>query len=182
MYKKSIAAQRPFKLALLASIAAVALSGTSSFAATSTSASASATVMLPISITKATDLAFGKFIAAGSGGDVTIDTAGARTGTGVTLVNSTVGAASFTIGGEPNATYAIDFTGSSATVGNGTDTMALTLISDLTAGGATSGSVASGTLDGTGAQTLYVGGKLTVAGTESSGAYSGSIAVAVNYN
>ena len=180
MHNKSIRAQHPLKLVLLASIAALALGSTASFAATSTTASATATVMLPIAISKTADLVFGKFIA--GAGDVTVDTAGARTGTGVVLVNSSPGAASFAITGEPSATYAIDFTGSDTTVGDGTDIMALSLFSDLTAGSATSGTAATGTLDGTGNQTLYVGGKLTVVGTEGNGSYTGNIAVAVNYN
>jgi spore coat protein U-like protein len=182
MFKKSIAAQRPFKLALIASIAMLGAASAPSFAANSTTASASATVLTPINVSKSTDLNFGKFIATAVG-SVTVSTSGARTFSGVTLATGiTPTAASFSITGEPNATYTIDTTGTSTSLTNGANTMPLAIYTDLTGGNATSGTVASGTLSAGGAQTLYVGGQLTVGATQVAGAYTGTIAVAVNYN
>jgi spore coat protein U-like protein len=59
--------------------------------------------------------------------------------------------------------------------------MALARISDLTAGDATSGEVTSGTLTG-GAQSIYLGGTLTVGETQVAGAYTGSVTATVEYN
>jgi spore coat protein U-like protein len=183
MFKKSIAAQRPFKLALIASIALLGAASAPSFAANSTTATASATVLTPINVSKSTDLNFGKFVASAAG-TVTVSTSGARTFSGVTLMTGvTPTAASFSITGEPSATYTIDTTtGTSTTLTSGANTMPLALYSDLTGGNATSGTVSSGTLSAGGAQTLYVGGQLTVGAGQAPGAYTGTVAVAVNYN
>lgn len=181
MLKKSIAAQRPFKLALLASIVILGATSAPSYAV-STTAQASATVLTPIQITKVTDLAFGKFIPTALG-SVTVSTSGARTFTGVTLATGiTPTAATFTVSGEPNATYSINTTGTSATLTSGANTMALTIASDITGANTTTGTVSTGTLSAGGAQTVYVGGKLDVNAAQPSGAYTGTIAVAVDYN
>jgi hypothetical protein len=183
MFTKSIAAQRPFKLALIASIALVtAAVSAPGLAANSISADSTANVMVPIAITKSSDLVFGKFAAKAGGGSVTVATNGARTGTGVYLAAGTTTAASFAVKGEPNATYSIDL--SSVALSNGTPAqdMTLSLISALTASAATSGSVTSGTLDGSGDQVLYVGGALTVADAQAGGLYSGTVTAAVDYN
>lgn len=180
MFNKSIAAQRPFKLALIASIAVLGAASAPSFAATA-SATATANIVTPINVTKTTDLAFGKFVVT-TGGNVTIDTAGARTFTGVTLLTSTTSAASFAVTGEPNATYTISTAGTTANLTSGANTMALTLASDLNAAGTTTGNVATGTLSAGGTQNIYVGGSLAVAAAQPAGAYTGSIALAVDYN
>jgi hypothetical protein len=180
MHVKSIT-RRPLALVLLALAAAASAP---SFAA-STTASASAKVMIPISITKASDLSVGKFVAGASGGTVVIDTAGAATKTGsVVLVGAGTTAASFTIGGEPGTAYTITMDSSATltnTAGSGGETMALTLQSDLGGTGGSSGTVSSGTLSAGGAQSVYVGGSLDVAGSQVPGDYVGSIAVAVDY-
>jgi spore coat protein U-like protein len=182
MFEKSIVAVRPFKLALLASIALAAAGATAPAFAASTTATASATVIVPIAIAKATDLSFGKFAAGTSAGSVTIKTDGTRTVTGVTATGGTLSAASFNISGEPSATYAIDTSATTANLTSGSDTLSLALVSDFTAGGASSGTQATGTLSGTGTQTLYVGGTLTVGANQANGSYSGSVSVAVAYN
>lgn len=182
MFKKSTAAQHHIKFALVATIVTAAFSSAPVYASNAATATATANVVLPISITKNKDLVFGQFVA-GASGDVTVDTAGARTANGATLVGGvTPQAAKFTITGANNAGYSIDYSSSDPSITNGTDTMALTLYSDNNAGGIATGTpLATDTLDGTGTQTLYVGGKLTVAGTESPGAYTGNINITVTY-
>jgi spore coat protein U-like protein len=59
--------------------------------------------------------------------------------------------------------------------------MAFTAISDTSASAITTGTVATGTLTG-GAQTIYVGGALTVGANQVAGTYAGNINVAVDYN
>lgn len=181
MFKKSTAAQRLAKLALGASVALLGAASAPSFAATTATASATATVVTPIAIAKATDLVFGKFIA-GPGGSVTVSTSGARTSTGVTEVSGvTPVAATFNVTGDGTSTYAIDTTGTSANLTSGANNMAFAIVSDLTGGNTTSGTVSTGALTA-GAQTIYVGGVLTVGAAQAPGAYSGTISVAVNYN
>lgn len=162
---------------------AVGTFSTSSFAAQATS-SASGTVIQPIAITKAADLSFGKF-APGAGGTVTVSTSGARTASGVILssIGSSPTAARFNVTGDAGATYSISIS-APANISDGATTpttMALSTFSDLTGGGATTGNVASGTLTG-GAQTIYIGGTLTVGATQKAAAYTGNITVTVEYN
>ncbi|MFL6672228.1 MAG: DUF4402 domain-containing protein [Massilia sp.] len=182
MFVKSKAGS--FKLALLASIAAAAAGAIApSFAATTT-ASATATVVIPITVTKSSDLAFGKFASGATAGTVVISTAGAATRTGgVSSGGGTTTAAAFTISGEKGAAYTIDTSASTANLTSGSDTMALALITDVATGaGATTGTVASGVLDGTtGNQVLRVGGSLTVGINQPAGAYVGTVSVAVLY-
>lgn len=178
---KSIAAVRAFKLTLVASLALGVIVAGETFAATAT-ASASATVIVPISVSSTANLSFGKF-AGSNAGTITVNTAGTRTATGVLLSSGgTPSAAKFDITGEPNATYAIDTSASTATLTSGSDSMGLALVSDFSGGGATSGTQATGTLDGTGKQTLHVGGVLTVGAGQNSGTYNGTVSVAVAYN
>jgi hypothetical protein len=181
MFTKSIAAQRSFKLSLLASIAVFGAVASAPAVSATANATASADVITPIAVTKAADLAFGKF-AAGAGGSVTVNTGGVRSQSGVVGVGGTASTASFSITGEANATYAISFTGSSTELTSGANKMPLALFSDLTGAGATSGNVLTGQLSAGGTQVLYVGGTLTVAANQAGGSYSGTINTDVQYN
>ncbi|MEX0604488.1 MAG: DUF4402 domain-containing protein [Marinobacter sp.] len=182
----SIFQSKIFRRAALTSAVALGAFGASnsSFAAEATTTS-SATVIEPIAITKSVDLIFGKF-APGAGGTVTVATDGSRTATGTILSTSgaTPTAAKFDVTGDNDATYSITWTGDAELV-HSTDaaqTMVLTRISDLTAGGATTGEVNSGTLSGTGAQSIYLGGELAVGATQVSGTYNGDVIATVEYN
>jgi hypothetical protein len=185
MSKKSIAAARPLKLALLASFALGAIgAGSNALAVTNNAtATATATVVTPVLVTSSANLSFGKF-SAGTGGTVTVDTAGARTNSGALLAGGTATAAKFDITGDNSAAYNIDsVTGTSTTLSNGSGgTMALALVGDFTgAGGAGSAIPGSGTLSGTGTQSLFVGGTLTVGAAQAPGSYTGTIAITVAY-
>lgn len=168
---------RTLKAALALAAAAIA---PASMAADATATSTS-TVVQPIAITKAADLAFGRF-AALTGGTVTISTSGARTVTGTVLPMSgtATAAAKFDVTGEPDATYSISLN-APATLSSGSDTMAFATVSDLTGANTTSGNVTTGTLTG-GAQSIYVGGVLTVASAQAPGSYSGNVVATVEYN
>lgn len=173
--------QSTLRVALAAALAAVTLSSQ----AIEGTASATGTVIAPIAITTATNLNFGKF-ARGTGGSITIATDGTPTSTGIvrsTTVTPT--AAKFDVTGDASANYAITYTGTDTTLSDGAatpNTMAMSIHSDLTAGGATSGTVTSGTLNGSGTQSIYVGGTLTVGATQVAGIYTGSVKVQVEYN
>ncbi len=60
--------------------------------------------------------------------------------------------------------------------------MALAKFSDLSGANATSGEVTTGTLDGAGTQSLFVGGTLTVAAAQVPGVYTGTVIATVEYN
>ena len=172
------------KLALAASLALASLASLPALAAQAT-ATASGTVVAPIAISAAANLAFGSF-APGTGGTITVSTSGARTAAGVVALGAgSAAAARFDITGSASTTYAISHSGSAVltnTTGVGGETMALSKFSDLTAGNATSGNVSSGTLDGAGTQSLYVGATLTVGAAQVPGVYTGTVIATVEYN
>lgn len=165
---------------MLAGVLGGLLASAPAHAATA-NANASATVIAPLAIAAASDLAFGSF-APGAGGSVTISTSGARSASGVLLLTSSASAARFNITGQPNATYTITHGGTPVLTNAASDTMALAKFSDLTAGNATSGNVAAGTLGAAGTQSLYVGGTLTVAAAQPAGVYTGDVIATVEYN
>lgn len=177
--------QRSLKLALVSAFALGSIGfGVNSYAA-GASTTSTATVITPIAITKAVDLEFGSF-ARGAGGTVTVSTSGARTASGTILsgVTNAPSAAKFDVTGDGVSTYSITWSGDTALTtgaGGAGETMALARISDLTAGNATSGEVTSGTLTA-GAQSIYLGGTLTVGATQVAGAYTGSVTATVEYN
>lgn len=170
--------------AALASVVALGAFGASNgFAATETT-TATATVIEPIAITKTAELVFGKF-APGAGGTVTVSTSGTRTASGAILstIGSTPTAAKFDVTGDADATYSIDWSVASLLTDPGSsETMTLTKISDLDASGAVTGEVGSGTLSAGGAQSIYLGGTLTVGAAQAAGDYAGDVTVTVEYN
>jgi hypothetical protein len=162
---------------------ALALSAAAGAMAATINASSSSTVVSPIAITKAADLAFGAFAAGSTSGTVTVSPDGSRSfgggALGVGTQSGAITAAQFNVTGQSGFTYSISVTGTALT--SGSDTMAFAPISALTANTATSGTVSSGTLTG-GTQTIFVGGSLTVAANQAPGTYSGTVTATVDYN
>ena len=158
-------------------------------AADNATASATAVVLTPIGVTKNTDMVFGNLVA--GNGDVTVSTNGTRTKSGGTVAllssGATPAAARFDVTGTGTATFAIDYTGSTAVLTSGGDTMAIAWISEVvaTSGGATGatapGTAATGTLTA-GAAFIFVGGVLTVGAAQAPGTYTGTVQVTVAYN
>lgn len=181
----SIFVHKGFRRVALASVVALGAFGASNGFAAEASTSSTATVITPIAITKSADLVFGSF-AKGVGGSVTVSTSGARTATGAILstVGDTPSAAKFDVTGEGVSTYSIIWSGDTQLVTGASgvgETMALARISDLTAGNAITGEVTSGTLTA-GAQSIYLGGVLTVDAAQVAGDYTGSVTATVEYN
>lgn len=170
-----------FRRAALASVVALSAFGAASAFAADATATATANVFAPIAISSEADLVFGSF-APGAGGTVTVSTSGDRTETGIipSTIGDTPGAARFDVIGDFNANYSIDWPATTELT-NGAETMALTLISDLTAGNATTGEVTAGTLSGTGTQSIYLGGVLAVGATQAAGDYTGTVMATVEY-
>ena len=168
-----------FALAVLA----LALSVTgSAIAANNTTASATGTVVTPLNITKASDLAFGSF-AVSAAGSVTVTPGGVRSvGGGVTAIASTTStAAKFDVVGTADMNYTLTLDAPTSLSAGGGNTMPFAAVSDTSASAITSGTVAGGTLAG-GGQSIYVGGVLTVAANQAPGAYTGTLTATVAYN
>jgi len=147
----------------------------------SATAAASATIITPISITKTVDLNFGNVaVDASNGGTVIMAPAGTRTTTGNVSLPATSGsptAASFTVNGQGNYTYAITLPSSPVTIDDGNShTMTVTT---FTSTPSTTGTLSSGT------QTLNVGATLNVSAGQATGTYTtgaSPFTVTVNYN
>lgn len=170
------------KITLL--IAIVMIAFTTNAVAQSTAnatASTTATVIKPITITKTVDMNFGNLVSTVAGGAIVLPTSGARTGDAAILLgtqNGTVTAASFTVTGETDFTYAITLPAAPFDVSN-TDTTPAT----MAVGTFVSLPSATGTLTA-GTQTLLVGATITLGAAQASGAYTNAagLAVTVYYN
>lgn len=139
-------------------------------------AEASVTLITPISIEKATDLQFGTFVASATPGTITMTPAGTVSTTGgVTQISGgTISAATFTVAGEANQTYAITLPSAPVTLTGTVEGDALLLDSFTSTPDAT-GTIGTDT-------TIAVGGTLTVPADSNADIYRGSFDVTVNYN
>lgn len=165
----------------VSALTVLACCGAADASAATATATSTTTIVTPIAIAKAADLSFGKFASGATAGTVTVSPNGARTATGGALpAGGTVTAAQFNVTGQAGLTYTITL-GGSTTLSDGTNTMAFTAISDVTASAITTGTVATGTLTG-GAQSLFVGGKLTVGANQVANTYTGTVTATVDYN
>lgn len=177
MNKHATISSTMFRLAVLA----LAMGSTGSAIAAVANATSTGTVVAPIAITKVADLSFGNFTSSAAAGTVTISPNNARgVSGGVTAAGGTSAAARFDVVGSGTSTYSISLTGTSVLT-SGADTMAFTRVSDVSASAITSGDVTTGTLTA-GAQSIFVGGVLTVAANQPAGVYGGTVIATVDYN
>ncbi|MDQ2736172.1 MAG: DUF4402 domain-containing protein [Pseudomonadota bacterium] len=127
------------------------------------------------SISTVSAMSFGNFIA-GSGGTITVSPGGARSQSGgVVLVGqgSTYSAASFRVSGTSNATYTITLpVDHTVMLADGGNTMGLNGFISIPP---------TGTLSGSGLQTILVGATLAVGNAQAPGNYTGTFSVTVNY-
>ena len=145
--------------------------------------SATPVLATPFGIAKTDDLLFGSFVA-GIGGTVTIaPSSGARSAIGVTLINSTFRAASFSVSCSADVcttgsryTFALPLDNTAALSGPG-DSMYLTSFMAYSVG---KGNSAEGRLVGD-SDTLKVGATLNVGASQIPGSYTGSFSVTVTY-
>jgi spore coat protein U-like protein len=167
--------------ALRLALAVLAIAGAGSAIAASTTASSTSTVIAPIAITKAADLSFGSFGVGATGGTVTVSPNGTRAVSGgAVAAGGSPTAAQFNVTGEAGMGYGITL-GGTTVLTDGSNTMNFTPISDTSASAITSGTVAAGSLTG-GAQSIYVGGVLTVGANQPAGTYNGTVTATVEYN
>jgi len=133
-----------------------------------------ATLITPITITNESDLNFGTLAASSEDGTAIVaaaSSAGLTTTGGAQVIDdASASAASFTVTGEGNNTFAIDFPASITLEGTTSD---LT----VTLSGSSTGTLASGTT------VIYIGGELEVDANSAGGSYvSDAFDVTVAYN
>ncbi len=141
--------------------------------------SVTATVKKSLSIGKVSDLRFGSMFKPSSGSyvatisGVTGALSASPTSAAGNLLTSATGAATYTIAGEPNATFSLSYP-STMTMTAGGSSLTATLSSATTTG--------TKTMPVTGTMPLVIGGSITVGSAQAYGAYSGSFSVTVAYN
>jgi hypothetical protein len=176
------------KITKFFAIATVMLAFTAATFAQSATGLAVATVVTPLTITAGTSLNFGSIVGTAVGGTVTVGLTNNRTGTAalITMALPAPTSATFDVAGSPAATYSIALPAGSVTIGDGAagHTMSVGTFTSNPAAG-----VGTGTLSGAGAQTIIVGGTLTVGASQAPGSYasnasngSNDFTVTVNYN
>ena len=143
------------------------------------SVSATATVASPLSITAATALGFGSFVADSAAGTVVIapQSTGFRSKTGnISLMDSGAGAPStVSVSGSPNMTFSVNLPTSSVTL-TGPNSSVMTMSSFTSSLGA-----AKGTIGGGGTASFLVGATLNVGASQTAGSYTGSFSVTISY-
>lgn len=145
----------------------------------SATATGSVTIIRPLTITKNSDLAFGRIVQPRTGtGTVTLANTGnsvvAAAGA-VALSGITTSRAQFTVDGEGGQVVTTSIP-SSVTLTSGSATIPVTLAPDF---GSTV--TLSGALAAAGSSTLNVGGSFNLPNTQTPGAYTGSFTVTVAY-
>lgn len=137
-------------------------------------ATASAQIYQPISLQKATDLAFGGILASSAAGRVVLAPDGTRSASGgaVLAASSGVSAAVLRVAGEPSTSFTLGLPASVLLQSGGDLLIAEGFTSD--AGGAR--------LDATGRLEVHLGATLNVAPGQAPGLYAGSFLVTVAYN
>lgn len=148
-----------------------------------TSAATGARVITPITITMVEDMNFGNLVATVAGGEIVLPISGARTGDDAILLgtqNGTIKAASFTVTGETNFTYAITLPPTSFNVSSKVGE----ITSIMSVGTFVSSPSGTGTLSASGTQPLIVGATITLGANQVSGTYTNAdaLAITVNYN
>lgn len=141
----------------------------------SDAASASATLLVPISIAKTTDMNFGTFASSGTEGTITLDYANATTVTGgLTKFGGTISTATFTVTGDSNKAFSISHPESIVLTGSVSGSLTVNLVNEL----GTTGTLVSGT------KVIKMGGSITVPANQVAGVYSNTadLKVTVNYN
>jgi spore coat protein U-like protein len=169
-------------LATIVTTTAVAFAYSSSTLAAQATDTATADIVTALAINWNTtnSLNFGSISPGGTGaanGTVTVTPAGARSAVNVGLAGGTVDYGGFNVQGCNNCTYAIslDPTPFTLTGVNPANTLDITAWSTATGSG-------TATLDGTGADTVSVGGTIGVNATQPVDTYTATYTVTVNYN
>ena len=166
-----------------AAVLSLALGGMAAAQSSSSqTTSGSATIIQPITLTKSTDLAFGKIVRPSSGTNtVSVDEAtGARATVGggnATLLASTVSRAAYAVAGEGGQTFSISMPASfNMTRAGGAETLTVTLAATAASG------TLSGSLGSAGSASFGVGGSVPLSSSTATGAYTGTFDVTVAYN
>jgi hypothetical protein len=156
------------KFAFAGTVAAVALFSGAAHAETAT---ATAEIVTAATLTNTTDLNFGSVAIGAAGGTVVVDadSNGARACTTVICIGTASSSADFAIGGAAGAAVGLSITDNTIT------------LTDTVSGDTMDATLALSSAVSAVGNTEFVGGTLTVAGTETAGTYNGTFEVTALY-
>lgn len=162
------------RIAALGAALAVGSLATSAHAAATATATATAEVLETLTLNAVDPLNFGQ-IAANAGGTVTVNADSTVASSGSLISTGTRAPATFTVTGSGNTMVAVTLPSSAVnlTRTGGTETMSLAAFNSNPNG--------AFQLSAAGTGTFAVGGTLTVAASQTPGAYSGTFPVSVEY-
>jgi hypothetical protein len=145
------------------------------YAATAT-ATATANITSTMTVRTINGLFFGDLSAGAESGTLELSPGGTRTTTGGVTVNSAIAGspAAFDVQGDPNSTYSITFPAAIVMSNGSPNSMVVDKFTSLPE--------ATGVIDASGQQTLYVGATLNVDSNQAFGTYSGELNVTVDYH
>jgi spore coat protein U-like protein len=145
----------------------------------SASATGSTTIVRAITISKTADLSFGRIVkpTSGTGAIVVFSDADGieESGNALYVDGSPISRAKFTIEGEGGQAVSVSVP-STFTMSKGSDTIAVTLYSDLAPSVTLSNALGSG-----GSALLNIGGQFSLPSSQATGLYSGTFTVSVAY-
>ena len=172
--------KRNFRRLAVGAIAAagIVVAAPMSVRAASDTANAYATIVSAITIINDVDLQFAAIVPAGTAEIVVVSPASARTCAAALTCTGTVAAASFSVAGGANLTYSITLPGAALVISDGGG-------NNMNVDTWTSSPTSTGTLDGSGDQTLTVGATLHVGASQATGSYGQggeTFVVTVDYN
>ncbi|UVO55918.1 DUF4402 domain-containing protein [Sphingomonas sp. SUN039] len=142
---------------------------------------AKTSVLGPVAMLNTAPLDFGGIVPSG-GGTVTVDAqTGTRSGTGVVLAGGTVSNARFIATGTPNQVVTIALNPTPIVVVNGANNMSINQIRVSVNGGGPQPVGPNANLGPLGVINYAVGGRLTVAGSQADGLYTGTFTLTMDY-
>ncbi len=144
--------------------------------AASDTASIAASIVVTITLTNRSDMAFGDISSSNTPGTVVLSPGGSRETSGGANINSTVasGAAVFDVGGLSNSTYSITLPETVVLNEAGGDNMVVDNFASIPN--------ATGLTNAGGQQSLFIGATLNVGGNQAFGSYTGTMSVTIGYN
>lgn len=156
----------------------VLLTSATCLSANAVTASATATANITSTLTVRTinGMFFGDLSSGAEAGTIELSPSGIRTTTGGVTVNRAIAGspAAFDVQGDPNSTYSITFPAAVIMSNGSPNSMVVDKFTSLPE--------ASGVIDASGQQTLFVGGTLNVDSNQSFGSYSGELIISVDYH
>ena len=167
---------RMVKLAWFISLSSTLIIGSKPVLAATATATVTANIIIAMSLTTQSNIAFGDISTSSTAGSVVLSTTGDRTSVGGTTFNSSIPGSpgEFSAGGEPLAAFSVSMPATVQLTSSSNNSMTVdNFISEPSI---------AGQLDSSGNKSVLVGATLHVGTQQAFGSYTGLMSLNVNYN